>query len=370
MSMYEYFQPLYKFTRQKGRFGVEIETEVLGSDLTQGLKSYQGALSVDMDTNEFITTPKSAFWAAKHDNSLRNFGVEFVLKKPHDLEGIQMALDEFALLFQKVNFIKNAPATSIHVHVNMQDFSARQMGNFIILWTLFENILVEYSGEPRRSNLFTLPMRCAEGNVRRVVQLFRDLTLKQTKALSIDDQSSKYAAMNLASLRRFCTIEIRCFRGETDITEIFKWMKILNRLYEFAKTDITPPDIVSRYGSMGFDFFYEVFGDSSEDILSKVENPLGMIDRNVFYAAIMADAVADWEKIDPVFEHKEEIKAVKKTAPMTVMTEAQGIAMNAPIQWAHIPTDFPADGLQLQPGAPIPTWEVITDDVELHEDND
>lgn len=344
MSMYEYFGPFYKFQQQKGRFGIEIETEVVGSDLASGLKSYAGALTVDQEVGDYRTVPKSHFWTPKHDNSLRNFGIEYVLKKPHDLEGIVLALDEFETLFKNVQFIKNAPATSIHVHVNMQNFSARQLGNFIILWTLFENILVEYSGEPRRSNLFTLPMRCAEGNVRRVVQLFRDIANKNKQALHVEEQYSKYAAMNLASLRRFCTIEIRCFRGETDKTEILKWMKILDKLYEFAQTAILPPDIVARYGDIGFDFFYEVFGKSSEDILQKVDNPLGMIDRNVFYAAIMADSISDWEKIDPVFVHTTETKVVKSRKPMTA-AEAQGAVLTGtPIQWEHI-NDF-----DLQPG--------------------
>lgn len=336
MNLYEYFSPFYKFARQKGRFGIEIETEVPGQDIVSGMNFYGGALSIDQDEGGYKIHPKSDFWSPKHDNSLRNFGVEFILKKPHDLQGVRMALDEFLKLFSKVTFIKDAPATSIHVHVNMQDFSARQLGNFIVLWTLFENILVEYSGEPRRSNLFTLPMRCAEGNVKRVVQLFREISMKNKSALNIDEQQSKYAAMNLASLRRFCTIEIRCFRGETDVEEIFKWVRILDKIYEFAKTDILPPDIVARYGSTGFDFFYEVFRDSSEDILKKVENPLGMIDRNVFYAAVMADAILDWEKIDPVFEHKEEQKTnPKKRGPITA-AEVQGLVNTPPPDWTTI----------------------------------
>lgn len=365
MSMYDYFSPFHKFQRQKGRFGIEIETEVIGSDLTTGLRSYNGALTVDQEAGEYQTVPKSNFWTPKHDNSLRNFGIEYVLKKPHDLEGVTLALDEFEKIFKGVEFIKNAPATSIHVHVNMQNFSARQLGNFIVLWTLFENILVEYSGEPRRSNLFTLPMRCAEGNVRRVVQLFRDLANKNKNALGVEEQYSKYAAMNLASLRRFCTIEIRCFRGETDKTEIMKWMKILDKLYEFASTDILPPDIVARYGDIGFDFFYEVFEDSSTDIIQKVENPLGMIDRNVFYAAIMADSVSDWEKIDPVFEHMKEMKAMKSRKIITTEELAQMVNTmpNEPINWANIVVQHqPGDVLH---AAPIPTeWATIMDDVE------
>lgn len=347
--MYDYFQPIMRLQRQKGRFGVEIETEVLGQGIEEGLKSYGGALTIDQNTGGYQTIPKSDFWTAKHDNSLRNFGVEYVLKKPHDIQRIKMALQEFSALFANVNFIKNAPATSVHVHVNMQDFNARQLGNFIILWTLFENILVEYSGEPRRSNLFTLPMRCAEGNVRRVVQLFRDLVTKNKSALMFEEQMSKYAAMNLASMKRFCTIEIRCFRGETDKDEIFKWVKILDKLYEFASSSITPPDIVARYGTNGFDLFYEVFRDSAEDILKKVENPLGMIERNVFYAAVMADAVSDWEKIDPVFVHKE---GDKKDKPLKKLTTEEAIH-NAALQMDQ----FINPHITMATNPPPPNWD-------------
>lgn len=47
-------------TRHDGQYGIEIETETLDS----------------------YDVPKFKFWKVDRDNSLRNFGVEYILKAP------------------------------------------------------------------------------------------------------------------------------------------------------------------------------------------------------------------------------------------------------------------------------------------------
>lgn len=303
MTLFEYFRPFHKFSKKTGRFGLEIETE------TMGIEHYNGSLVVDPNSQSgFSTNPKSKFWSPKGDGSLRNFGMEYVLKEPHDLKGVRLALDEFSEIFKTTKFLKNAPATSVHAHMNVQGMSAKSLGNLVVLWTLFENILVEYSGEPRRSNLFTLPMRCAEGNVKTAVRLFRELSKKNRSALSdISDDHNKYAALNLAALKRFCSVEIRCFRGETDAEEIYRWVSILDKLVEYAIRPVSPPNLIERYNELGFDLFFEVFGDHAGLILERLPDgtsPIEMIERNLFYSAVISDSVEDWSQIDPVFEHK------------------------------------------------------------------
>jgi len=292
--IFEYYQEYYSIQPQTERFGIEIETE------TKSIKDYKGALVPDNDFGGYKISPQSKFWVAKMDNSLRNFGQEYVLKTPHNYDGVLLALEEFKTIFSQVEFIRDAPSTSVHVHMNIQRINVRQLGNLIVLWILFENLLMEFSGPQRRSNLFTLPVRCAEGNVKNFVKLFTRLEQKNSSALSFNVNETKYAALNLSCLGTLGTVEARSFRGSTDTHEIIEWVSLLDSLYEYALRDISPLDILERYRRKGWEFLFDVFGEGGNLLVQKIDNPSDFITRNEFYAAIVGDCVKNWWEIDPV----------------------------------------------------------------------
>ena len=174
-----------------GTYGIEIETEV------EAATSYpEGFLNPKTsDSGHFVPELNSYVeyfnlwcksWKGVLDGSLRNFGVEYIVKKPHTYEGIIHAIDEFAEYTKDIPFIENAPGTSVHVHINMQDEEILTIFTYITTWTLFENLLIEFCGEGRRTNLFALPSRVCEGNLTNYINLV-DSYLNRTHAFSLSE---------------------------------------------------------------------------------------------------------------------------------------------------------------------------------------
>lgn len=310
-SVYDRFREIgFRYNkRYTGTFGIEIETETKGS--MEGPHPDAGYpadfFTLDTRTGKLIIPIDG--WEGHVDNSLRNFGREFVLQKPLDFNQLMDALDRFGEATKGVKFIKNAPATSVHVHVNMLPERPTTMANFLTLYTLFENVLVDYSGESRRSNLFALPMRVSGFTNHNLVALLRLLDDGILHYVTFDPRSIKYSALNIAPLNTQGSVEIRSFRGETDVGEIKAWVSILNKMLEYARKAGTPPDILERLKVREVTFFDEVFEEMGEKILASVNDISTLMDRNLWFTLRLVKAVKNWEKID---EPQSKSKKAKK----------------------------------------------------------
>lgn len=330
----------YRFgTVHKGTFGIELETE------TKSHEDYPNGFFKEDTSSGFLRyrVPMED-WEGHVDNSLRNYGMEFVLKKPLVFEESIKALDNFHEVTKDIKFIKNAPSTSVHVHVNMLNEAPSVMANFLALYTLFENVLVDYSGESRRSNLFALPIRAASATVDNINCLIKMFIQNNHNLLTFNPQSVKYAAINLAPITKFGSLELRSFRGETDIEEVKDWIRIVNSLLMYAKTPgLTPRIVLFEYKIRGVSYFDEVFKDMAEKIRSRVNDVSELMDRNLWYLMKIATVTNDWESIDVPMEKKDEKKSKRSSTfgGITVeqaneMLAQAGVQMPAPTPTVEI----------------------------------
>lgn len=301
----------YEFKGYSGRFGLEIETETRYAD------SYPNGFFRDKGDGKTVELNHcnggSDYWTGHYDNSLRNFGMEFVLNQPYDLKNVKKALSEFSKMTENVKFLKDAPATSVHVHINILPETFLTLGNFLTLYCLYENVLIEFSGENRRSNLFALPIRVAENTYKNIEHLFTRLELGDRNSINFSPEHVKYASLNLACLTTLGSLEVRCFRGTTDTEEIYQWVSVLDSMMNYSKTlALTPPVILSTYRDRPDEFFSEVFGDMAPVLRRVVGDVDQVVNRNLWYAFRVADAVTNWNEISDVFSKKWANKKAKK----------------------------------------------------------
>lgn len=302
----------FKFKPTFGRFGIEIETEVpKKSDYPSGF-----LVPHVFHNKEGWIFPNLPSWIGHIDLSLRNYGVEYVLSEPMDYDQTMVALDEFGRETKKIPFIKSAPGTSVHVHLNALPETFLTLANFLTLFTLFENLLVEFSGETRRSNLFALPNRCAETTYWNICELFKSIDRGSTDGVFFHEEIVKYAVLNLARLKSFGSIEIRCFRGTTDVQEIKDWVSILNNLMEYSRVPgLTPKGVIAEFNKNSEEMFSEIFKDYA-GVLRSIPEFDNLIVRNLWYAGCIAMAVQDWGGINTKISSRrnefEEKKSSKK----------------------------------------------------------
>ena len=274
-----------------GTYGIEIETEA----------------------KQQYSMPKFSFWNHKPDGSLRDFGIEYVLKVPLMYgKELNEALEEFKNKTAKINFIQDSNSTSVHVHINMLPEKWRTLANFLTIYTLVENVLMEVSGEFRRNNLFCLPIRSVPRVAGLMNELFTQVNRKNYNIGRIlGNQRNegvwnqiKYAALNLGCLTRFGSVEIRSFRGETDADVIHTWVSIFEQILKFSRMNVTPTYIMDQYKAKGLEFIQEIFGEYYEMI--HYDNIEELIKPNIWYAGDLAYMLTEeqWNKLDEKVEKK------------------------------------------------------------------
>ena len=294
MRMFDILSPYYpRMKYSEGSYGIEIETETMGE-----FAYPEGFLKETLDE---LGDPSGVWenpiedWRAVEDGSLRNYGVEFVLDRPMSYEEALDALDRFGDATASVDFLKNAPATSVHVHINVQNWLPITLCNFLTLWTLVENCMIEISGEDRRSNTFCRPIRTAQVILDQYQGIILKLAEQDVFGLYHDEQSAKYAALNISPLTTLGSIEVRCMRGTTDVKVIKDWLSLINRLVEQAKTFETPEDVMESLKEDGpVDFLFTVLGD-----IEITEETINLLLRNQKFAADLAyETLEDWGEFE------------------------------------------------------------------------
>jgi len=284
-TMYDNTRRVFAFKNYTGDFGIEIETE----------------------SKTKYDYPMMKFWDAKGDGSLRNFGVEYVLKQPVSYGAeLQAALSEFKEKTKSFKFVEDSVSTSVHVHVNFLQQKFLTMANFLATYTILENLLCRFSGPERASNLFCLPIADAEDSIDSYTKVLKAIDSRKFRNIVVPPNTNKYAALNICNLSKLGTLEIRTFRGTSDIKEIMEWVSIIKAILDFAKIDkITPAMVLDIWKENPDNFLIRVLGDQ---LASKLDYPdkLKLMSRNLWYASRLAICSPKWEEFG-------ELKARKYT---------------------------------------------------------
>jgi hypothetical protein len=269
----------YRYNGYDGEVGIEIETEAK--------KPYD--------------VPKSKTWNVVPDGSLRDFGMEYVTKGPLHRHDVPSSLKEFKDKTVTFNLIEDSISTSVHVHINMLNEKPIVLANYLCAYYLVENILIRYSGPDRLSNLFCLPITDAEGQLQTAIQILQAIGNKRYKNVSVDLNNCKYAAMNIAHISKLGTLEVRSFRGTTDILAIEKWVNLLLAIKDFAKQDgITPHVILDMYKNTRGEILHAIFGPHQREVnfadrIALIEGTKDKPYKNLYYAAKIASLSNKWD---------------------------------------------------------------------------
>lgn len=279
---------VFSFRNWPGEVGIEIETESKSS----------------------YNIPMMKLWATHRDNSLRDFGVEYVSAQPLTREQIRPALEEWNEKVQKPNkLVPDSITTSVHVHINFLKNKWIHLANFITTYYLVENLLIKYSGTDRLSNLFCLPICDAEGELEGACTLIRNIGGMRHKNIAISPDQYKYSGLNLAAFSHLGTAEVRIMRGTINIVEIEEWVNMLLSIKDFACVEgRTPIGIIQMFEEQGVEILYPIFGQYTSKLVVKDREAL--IKQNLYYASKVATSSkirnADWgfPKPKPILKEK------------------------------------------------------------------
>lgn len=165
------------------------------------------------------------YWYEKEDGSLRNYGVEYT-SIPLTGNQIPYALSYLKEILEEDNVPSFSQRTSIHIHLNVRDYSWERVKSLLTLYAIFEKHFFNLAGTKREENIFCVP-------------LYKCIQLSAINNLENNIKEwSKYSAINLGTIsgtdicKCFGTIEFRHLYGTLDISIILFWINSIIKLHE------------------------------------------------------------------------------------------------------------------------------------------
>lgn len=245
--------------------------------VTLGRKPTKGQVGIEIEI-EGANLPHEdetpAPWAYHVDHSLRGTdNGEYVLAKPIMFPDVPKALEKLWKVFEtKKSKIDDSNRTSVHVHLNFQDFHINRLTSFLCLWFALEEPLTEFCGEHRVGNLFCLRAVDAPAII---TQLKHFIT--SDGAMGIPEHFH-YAGLNPNALMKYGSIEVRTLRGCSDPNQIQFWIGLLERLYDLSKEFKDPREAVALFSSGGpQSYFDNILGSYA----SGIRNTIGWSDNQI-----------------------------------------------------------------------------------------
>lgn len=218
---------------------------------------------------KFLFTTPTKYWLAKGDNSLRPVDghqpVEYVLSNPLSRSDLDKALNYLLARIQKTSTLSLSQRCSVHVHLNCQNLTMKQVITFVCAYLTLEELLVEWCGEERVGNLFCLRAKDAHHFVKVIEDCIRNDSYSP-----MGSDNVRYTSCNVAALGKFGSVEFRSLRGVVDKPIISTWVDMLLKLRERA-CDMTDPrvlvDVFTKLGPKKYLKF--MLGDNAELFLKR-----------------------------------------------------------------------------------------------------
>lgn len=182
------------FGRFKNPIGIEVEVE--------GIRNRLGAFK---------------FWNHTEDGSLRNNGRELI-SVPLSGRLIDYALHELQAILLACPHRSWSHRCSIHVHQNFSTMREKQLMAYVMIYGLFEELFYSRVAPYRKANAFCYPATSIDPIV------FMEIR---------DD--NKYCGLNLAPLKRQCTVEFRHMHGTEDMTALRRWLQLIVKLHAWVE---------------------------------------------------------------------------------------------------------------------------------------
>lgn len=182
-------------------------------------------------------------WAVKRDNSLRNDGVEFI-SLPSGIDGI---MEKLLLLFSqpKSKNWKTSARTGLHVHVNVRDFTWRDIRSLVVAYCLLEPAMFAWVGREREENIFCIPYYRTPKAVLNFHALQNNVSI-QEGITSIANAWCKYTALHLAPVYKFGSVEFRHAPSWVEPYRIAAWARMCEKIVSYAKGK-EPKDIINAW---------------------------------------------------------------------------------------------------------------------------
>jgi len=206
-------------------------------------------------SEELTNACRKSNFAITTDGSLRGVAYEFI-SKPMPSNMALAALERF-LTLTKFDDSNYSDRCSVHVHVNCTDLEPEQVAGVALLYSVVEEILFEFVGHDRDTNIYCIPWNQCRAHW----ELVNRFLTNPSEAMK---GWNKYTALNLLPLREIGTIEFRQMHGTADMEKLTTWINIIGSLFHVGTTTQLN-DLIQQIKELNTsshyqEFFTSIFG--------------------------------------------------------------------------------------------------------------
>lgn len=204
------------------------------------------ALEFENETKRGFDLPNITGFTFHQEPSLRNFGFEYVMKKPSTRDNLSKLVDGYFSRIQQYaeeageNPLLNSIRTSTHVHFDASKMTFLQIINWAAVYWLMENLLSEFCGQSRKGNHFCLRLKDATYPQ---AALTRAIIHGKPWESAVFQDNQRYASVNFASISKFGSLEFRMMRGLGTPLETLTWVDLLDQCRKFSLRFKTPRNL-------------------------------------------------------------------------------------------------------------------------------
>lgn len=255
-------RPSPSFVIPDGRIGLEYE--------------YEQCENFNWD----LTVAKAAqpYFTIHNDGSLRNGGLEFVLREPLFGEELLLAIRGMDEVARALRF-KSSYRTSMHVHLDMERATyPDQVLSVAVLYAIAEPFLYKFVGQARDMCNYCLPWYRHDQHFGVFLKGVKD-TLGASGADVTEklrrNKEFKYSGLNFFSLGDYGTLEFRQAPVGMDAAKVVEWINVIQSLKKFALGNQRPfGDILNRaFASNYAEFLSLVFEDNYKSLVRYAPRP-------------------------------------------------------------------------------------------------
>lgn len=230
-------------------------------------------LEVELEAFQGTEAARSlTYWNLTHDGSLREGGVEFVLKQPLTGYDLESSITELYDKVINVCSYDSNQRTSVHVHIDVRDISVEHLRRIVFVYSMFERFIYDLVSPEREHSFYCTP-------------LFNSVLHRKIVARALDNYNfnrcPKYSGINLRTIQKYGSLEFRMHHGMTKQTNLKQWIRLLLKLRTgtLMYEDVPMEDILRMYSEnsaehvlravLGEDLYVQTVKDGYNDRLKQ-----------------------------------------------------------------------------------------------------
>lgn len=217
-------------------------------------------VGLEVELERYENPADHKYWRCEHDGSLRDGGIEFVLRQPLTGVDLDKSIKE---LYEEIITKKHVTnqRCSTHVHIDARDMTVPHLQAMVFVYSMVERMVYDNVAPEREDSFYCTP-------------LYNSTKHRRLFSTALDklnfERCPKYSGLNLRTLHRYGSLEFRMYEGITASKDLRKWVKMLMRLKSGTKQYENVPltEILKLYSERTAEsIIYAVFGDMARELL-------------------------------------------------------------------------------------------------------